>query len=232
MLDIYGMTFGSWQLWLSGLWQTLWLVSASLLLGLMIAIPCGVVLAARIHWFWKLPFYSFSYIFRGTPMLVQLYFFYYGLGIWLGQVEGIREHFLWPYLRQAWPWVLFAFALNTAAYTSEIIRGAIKTTSAGEIEAAKAFGMSRFTILKRIIFPSVIRRSLPSYGNEIIFMLQGSAIASVATLMDITGAARRVYSNYYEPFVPFITAGLLYLAITTVVTVLFRRLERRYQQQN
>ena len=227
---IYDMTLAQWPLWLSGLWQTLWLVSLSLAIGLMIAVPLGIWLAARMHWFWKLPALAFSYVFRGTPMLVQLYVFYFGIGIIIGRIPGVRDMSIWPLLRQAWPWVLLTLVLNTAAYTSEIVRGAIETTAKGEIEAARAMGMSRAQIMRRIVLPGAARRALPAYGNEIIFMLHGSAIVSTATLLDITGVARKLYADYYEPFIPFITAGLIYLAITAVLVGSFRRLERRWNR--
>lgn len=227
---IYDMTLAQWPLWLSGLWQTVWLVALSLAIGLMIAVPLGIWLAARMHWFWKLPALTFSYVFRGTPMLVQLYVFYFGIGIIIGRIPGVRDLSIWPLLRQAWPWVLLTLVLNTAAYTSEIVRGAIETTAKGEIEAARAMGMSRAQITRRIVLPGAARRALPAYGNEIIFMLHGSAIVSTATLLDITGVARKLYADYYEPFIPFITAGLIYLAITAVLVGSFRRLERRWNR--
>ena len=224
---IYEMTWGNVALWLGGLWQTLWLVGPSLLLGLTLAIPSGILLASRAHWLWKSPVWLFSYVFRGTPMLVQLYLFYYGFGLLMGRVEGIRGTWLWDLTKQAWFWALLSFALNTAAYTSEIVRGAIITTPRGEIEAGRAFAMSRRQILRHIVWPSALRRALPSYGNEIIFMLHGSSIASVITLLDLTGVAKKIYADNYEPFVPFITAGLLYLCITGLVVGIFRRWERR-----
>ncbi|MDO4642735.1 MAG: ABC transporter permease subunit [Cardiobacteriaceae bacterium] len=214
-------------MWLSGIWQTFWLVGLSLLIGLCIAIPCGVLLASRCSVIWKLPVMIYSYIFRGTPMLVQLYAFYYGIGLVIGRVPGVRDFILWPLMRQAWPWVLLAFILNTAAYTLEIVRGAIETTPHGEIDAGKAMGMTRGQIRRRIIFPGALRRALPSYGNEIIFMLHGSAIASTATLLDITGVANNLYTRYYEPFVPFLTAAVIYLCITLCIVGIFRTIEKR-----
>lgn len=225
---VYEMTLGQWQLWLGGLWQTVWLVGLSLLIGLSAAVPLGIWLSARIHWVWKLPALAFSYVFRGTPMLVQLYVFYFGIGLIIGRIPGVRDMAVWPLLRQAWPWVLLTLVLNTAAYTSEIVRGAIETTHKGEIEAARAMGMSRGQIMRRIILPGAARRALPSYGNEIIFMLHGSAIVSTATLLDITGVARKLYADHYEPFIPFISAGLIYLLITAVLVGGFKRLEKRW----
>ncbi|MDO4435806.1 MAG: ABC transporter permease subunit [Cardiobacteriaceae bacterium] len=226
----YKVIFEQSALWQAGVWQSLWLVFASLLLGLFIAIPSGILLASRLSFWYKLPVLSFSYLFRGTPMLVQLYFIYYGIGLVIGRIDGVRDLSIWFILKQAWPWVLLTLTLNTAAYTSEIVKGAIETTPAGEIEAAKAFGMNRYQMMKRIILPSALRRALPAYGNEIIFMLHGSAIVGVATLMDITGAARKIYSLYYEPFAPFLFAGFLYLSLTACIVWLFRRLEKRLNQ--
>lgn len=226
----YAMTLAAADQWLAGIWQSLWLVALALLLGLFIAVPGGVLLASRAHWLWKAPMALFSYVFRGTPMLVQLYLFYYGFGLTIGTVPGIKDSSLWPLLKAAGLWALIAFALNTAAYTSEIVRGAVATTPPGEIEAGRAFGMGRGQILRRIILPSALRRALPSYGNEIIFMLHGSAIASVVTLLDLTGVAKKIYSNYYEPFVPFLTAGFLYLYLTSLLVFAFRRLEWRFNR--
>lgn len=215
-----------------GIWTTLWLVGISLLCGLVLAVPFGVILASTAQGIAikiaKALVSAFSYVFRGTPMLVQLYIIYYGVGLQLGAVEGIRESVLWPILRQSWPWALLAFTLNTAAYTSEIVRGAIETTPKGEVEAAWAMGMSKGLIFRRIIMPSAIERALPAYGNEVIFMLHGSALASVVTLLDITGVARTLYAKYYEPFTPFIVAAVIYLLITLLITLLFRWLENRY----
>ncbi len=211
-----------------GLWTTIWLVGLSLCVGLLIAIPCGLIMARRRKSWVKSVVHGYSYVFRGTPMLVQLYIFYYGIGMQIGGVEWIRHSdWLWSILRQAWPWALVAFALNTGAYTSEIVRGAIVTTPRGEVEAATAMGMSARQANRRIVFPSALRRALPAYGNEVIFMLHGSAIASVVTIMDITGVARNLYAKSYEPFVPFLTAGFLYLVITFTIVSSFRFLEKR-----
>lgn len=227
---IWRLTVGNAELWMSGIWQTLWLVGLSLAIGLMIAVPLGIWLAARMHWVWKLPALAFSYVFRGTPMLVQLYIFYFGIGLIIGRIPGVRDMALWPYLRQAWPWVLLTLVLNTAAYTSEIVRGAIETTPRGEIEAARAMGMRRSQITRRIVLPGAARRALPAYGNEIIFMLHGSAIVSTATLLDITGVARKIYADTYDPFIPFVTAGVIYLIITAILVGTFRRLEKRWNR--
>ena len=173
-----------------------------------------------INW----PVWAYTYFFRGTPLLVQLFLIYYGLG----QFEAVQQSIFWPLLKEAWFCALLAFALNTAAYTTEILRGAIEVTPMGEIEAAKASGMSPFLMLRRIILPSAFRRALPAYGNEVIFMLHGSAVASVVTILDLTGVARIMQSRYYAPYEAFLTAGLFYLALTFALVWLFRLAEHRF----
>ncbi len=223
-----------WPDLLGGVWTTIWLVGSSLFIGLFIAIPFGVILASKPRTWWhfviKTFVQGFSYIFRGTPMLVQLYIIYYGIGLQLGAIEGIRDSALWSILRQPWPWALLSFVLNTAAYTCEIIRGAIETTPKGEVEAAFAMGMTKLQVFRSIVAPGAVQRALPAYGNEVIFMLHGSAIASVVTIMDISGVARHLASKYYEPFMPYISAAILYLIITSVSVIAFRILERRFSR--
>ena len=171
-----------------------------------------------------LPIRAFIYFFRGTPLLIQMFLVYYGMG----QFEWLKTTFLWEYFKEAHFCALLVFALNTGAYTTEIFRGSIVNTPRGEIEAAKAAGMSRLLMLRRIILPSAFRRALPAYGNEIIFMLHGTALASVITIVDITGAARIVNSRFYSPYEAFVTAGLLYMAITFSLVWVLRKLEHRW----
>lgn len=209
-------------LYLGGLGTTLWLVAVSLLLGLLLAVPLGIARTSASPLI-NGPVWAYTYLFRGTPLLVQLFLIYYGAG----QFPLITESFLWPLLSQAWFCALLAFTLNTAAYTAEIVRGAIATTPPGEIEAAKALGMSPLLALRRITLPSALRRALPAYGNEVIFMLHGSAVASVVTIVDLTGAARIVNSRFYTPYEAFLTAAAFYLVLTFAIVLLFRAVERR-----
>ncbi|MDX6749992.1 ABC transporter permease [Geminicoccaceae bacterium 1502E] len=210
-------------LYLDGLWTTVWLVAAALALGLLLAVPAGLARTSRNPAI-NFPAWLFTYFFRGTPLLVQLFLIYYGAG----QFATIRESVLWPLLSQAWFCALLAFTLNTAAYTAEIIRGAVIATPVGEIEAARACGMTPVLMYRRIVLPSAFRRALPAYGNEVIFMLHGSAIASVVTIVDLTGAARIVNSRYYTPYEAFLTAAAFYLVLTFAIVWLFRLLERRW----
>ena len=174
--------------------------------------------------FIQAPIRAFVFFFRGTPLLVQMFLVYYGFG----QFDFMKESFLWPLFKEAYFCALFTFSLNTCAYTTEIFRGAIVATPHGEIEAARAAGMSTFLMLRRIVLPSAFRRALPAYSNEIIFMLHGSALASVITIIDITGAARIINSRFYSPYEAFLTAAAFYMAITFTFVFLIRRLEKRW----
>jgi arginine/ornithine transport system permease protein len=146
----------------------------------------------------------------------------------MGQFGLVHESFLWTIFKEAYACALIAFALNTAAYTGEILRGTIEQTLFGEIEAAKACGMSVPMIYRRIILPSTFRRALPAYGNEVIFMLHGSALAGVITIVDLFGAAKIVNSRYFVPFESFITAGLFYLCLTFMIVWAFKKAEHHF----
>ncbi|HEX5683743.1 MAG TPA: ABC transporter permease [Ideonella sp.] len=213
----------AWPQWLLGLWTTLRLLMAALLVGGLAAVPLAVLRSLPQPWLSRLV-WSFTYFIRGTPMLVQLFLLYYGLA----QFDVVRESVLWPWLSSAWFCAIAAFAINTCAYTTELLAGAIRALPHGEVEAAKALGMSRGVMLRRIVLPSAFRRALPGYGNEVVMMLHGTSLASVVTLLDLTGAARELYARHYLPFESFITAALLYLALTLVLVALFRAAERRW----
>ncbi len=211
------------SIYLEGLKNTAILVSISLVIGLLLAVPLAVLRNSG-SWLVQAPIRAFIYFFRGTPLLVQMFLVYYGFG----QFEFLRESFLWPAFKEAYFCALLTFTLNTCAYTTEIIRGAIKATPHGEIEAAMAAGMSRLLMFRRIILPSAFRRALPAYSNEIIFMLHGSSLASVITIIDITGAARIINSRYYSPYEAFLTAALLYMSLTFIIVFLIKKLEIKW----
>ena len=209
---------------LMGAWVTLELTALSLLIGGCLAIPLAIIRAGN-NQFLNAPVWCFTYLFRGTPLLVQTYLIYYGLG----QFEWIRETALWrPVLSQAWYCALIAFSLNTAAYTTELLRGAIITTSKGEIEAAKACGFTRSARLRRIVLPSAFRRALPAYSNEVIFMLHGSVVASTITIQDLLGVGRWLNGRYYLAYEGFITAAVLYLIIVLLISKGFRLWEKHW----
>ncbi len=210
-------------LYVQGTFTTLKLLLLALAFGLAAAIPLAVLRASNHRWV-VAPVWLFTYVIRGTPLLVQLFLIYYGAA----QFDAVRASVLWPALSSAWFCAVLAFAVNTCAYTTEIIAGAIRATSAGEVEAARSMGMSWFTMVRRILLPSALRRSLPAYSNEVIMMLHGTSLASIVTLMDLTGAARDVNSRFFLPFEAFVTAAVFYLALTFVLVALFRRAEVRW----
>lgn len=222
MLDFKLIT-DSLPLYGSGVLVTFKLLFIALALGLALAIPLALLRVSRAPWL-NGPAWLYTYVIRGTPMLVQLFLIYYGLA----QFEAVRESVLWPYFSSATFCACLAFAINTSAYSAEILAGSLKATPYGEIEAARAVGMSRFTLYRRILLPSALRRALPQYSNEVIMMLHTTSLASIVTLIDITGAARTVSSRYYMPFEAFITAGLFYLCLTFILVRLFKLAEGRW----
>jgi arginine/ornithine transport system permease protein len=209
--------------YLHGAGITLLLTLAALAIGLLCALPLAVLRGWPSRWVAG-PVWAFTYVIRGTPLLVQLFLIYYGLA----QFDVVKQSVLWPWLSSAWFCAIAAFAINTCAYTIEILHGAMRAVPAGEIEAARAMGMPRGVMLRRVILAAAFRRMLPAYGNEAILMLQATSLASTVTLMDITGAARNMNSTYYLPFEAFLTAAALYLVLTTVLVGLFHAAERRW----
>ncbi len=210
-------------LYLNGLLVTIQLVMIALISGFGLAVPLALMAVSKVSFF-KYPAKTYIYFFRGTPLLVQMFLLYYGMG----QFEEIRESVLWILFKEAYWCAIIAFALNTAGYTAEILRGAIEQTPFGEIEAANASGMSKYTLYRRIILPGSFRRALPAYGNEVIFMLHGSALAGVITIVDLFGAAKIVNSRYFVPFESFITAGFFYLCCTFCIIWFFRWVEKHW----
>lgn len=219
----YKVIIDNLPLYLDGLWVTIQLVTVALVSGFGLAVPLALMAVSKVS---LLRYFSKAYIysFRGTPLLVQMFIIYYGIG----QFEAIRESVLWIIFKEAYWCAIIAFTLNTAGYTAEILRGTIEQTPFGEIEAAKASGMSKSKMYKRIILPSSFRRALPAYGNEVIFMLHGSALAGVITLVDLFGAARIVNSRYFVPFESFIAAGLFYLCCTFCIVWFFKWVESQW----
>tara|TARA_B100001029_G_scaffold175246_1_gene176454 strand:+ start:477 stop:1148 length:672 start_codon:yes stop_codon:yes gene_type:complete len=202
---------------------TLKLLSVSLFIGLFIGLFFAILRIKNNIILGKIA-YGYSYTFRGTPLLVQIFIIYYGFG----QVELIRESFLWVILKEPYWCAVIAFALNTGAYTSEILRSAFQTIKPGFIEAGKSLGVSNKLIFYKIQIPIAIRQSLPAYGNEIILMLKGTSLASTVTLMDLTGVAKYIISTTFKPIEVFIIAGSIYLFFTFIIHNVIKFLEKKY----
>jgi putative lysine/arginine/ornithine/histidine/octopine transport system permease protein len=206
---------------LGGLAITLELTVLSLIFGMVLALPLAALRTARNPMLW-MPAYGYITFFRGTPLLVQIFLIYYGSG----QFDWIRETLIWPILREAYWCAILAFSLNTAAYTAEILRGAIEAVPKGEIEAGLALGMSRWLVFRLISLPRAFRLALPAYGNEIILVIKSSSLASTITLLDITGVARTLVAHTYAPYEIFLVAGALYLVVVLATTRVLARVER------
>ncbi len=223
MIFDFSPIWANFPMYLGGILVTLKLLAISLTIGLALAIPLGLMRVSKQPLV-NAPAWLYTYVIRGTPMLVQLFLIYYGLA----QFEAVRNSFLWPYLSSATFCACLAFAINTSAYSAEILAGSLKSIPYGEIEAAKAMGMSRAKLYRRILLPSALRRALPQYSNEVIMMLHTTSLASIVTLIDITGAAKTINSQFYLPFEAYITAGAIYLSLTFVLVRLFKLAERRW----
>ena len=202
---------------------TLKLLSVSLIIGLFIGLFFAI-LRLNKNIFINRFAYGYSYVFRGTPLLVQIFIIYFGLG----QIEYLRSTVLWVILKEPYWCAIIAFALNTGAYTSEILRSAFQTIKPGIIEAGKSLGISNKVIFYKIQIPIAIRQSLPAYGNEIILMMKGTSLASTVTIMDLTGVAKYIISTTFKPIEVFIVAGGIYLFMTFIIHNLIKFLERKY----
>ena len=202
---------------------TLKLLSVSLIVGLFIGLLFAILRLNKNIFINKFA-YGYSYVFRGTPLLVQIFIIYFGLG----QIESLRSSFLWAILKEPYWCAIIAFALNTGAYTSEILRSAFQTIKPGIIEAGKSLGISNKIIFYKVQIPIAIRQSLPAYGNEIILMLKGTSLASTVTLMDLTGVAKYIISTTFKPIEVFIVAGGIYLFMTFIIHNLIKFLEKKY----
>jgi len=202
---------------------TLKLLSASLFFGLFIGLLFAILRMNKNPIINKFA-YGYSYFFRGTPLLVQIFIIYFGLG----QIEYLRSTILWVVLKEPYWCAIIAFALNTGAYTSEILRSAFQTIKPGFIEAGKSLGISSKIIFYKIQIPIAIRQSLPAYGNEIILMLKGTSLASTVTLMDLTGVAKYIISTTFKPIEVFIVAGSIYLFMTFLVHTTIKYLEKKF----
>lgn len=209
---------------LSGLAVTLWLLVLSLVIGFCMAVPLAVARVSKNRWL-STPVRCYTYVFRGTPLYVQLLLIYSGVY----SLQVVHAHaVLDEFFRSGLHCAILAFGLNTGAYTTEIFAGAIRATSHGEVEAARAYGMSRWTMYRRIILPSALRRALPLYSNEVILMLHATTVAFTATVPDVLKVARDANSATYMSFQAFGIAALIYLAVSFALVAAFRRAEQRW----
>lgn len=209
--------------YVGGIRTTLVLLVISLASSFVLSVPLAVARVSPRRWLSK-PVWFFTYVLRGTPLLVQLFIIYHGLA----QFEAVRESAAWVLLKNAWFCAWLAFTLNSTAYTTEIFAGALKATAIGEIEAARSYGLGGFKIYSRILLPGALRRALPQYSNEVVGLMHATAIASTVTLVDITRVARDVNANHLLVTESFGVAAVIYFVLTFSLVGVFKLLERRF----
>jgi polar amino acid transport system permease protein len=211
---------------LTAVWMTVKLLIISAIFGNLLAIPVALARVSRNPLLF-VPSYLYILVMRGTPLLAQIYLIYYGLGSLFPGIPGIRDSFIWPFLREGSIYVALALSLNTAGYSGEILRGAIQAVPHGEIEAGRAFGMSWWLMLRRVILPRAIRISLPTFGGETILLLKATALASTVAVTDVLGMAQRIRAMDLRTYEPLLGAAIVYIILTFIITRCFNFAERR-----
>lgn len=209
-----------------GLWTTIWMLAASWAIGLFLAIWLGLAQATG-PWFLALPAKGFCSVIRGTPLLLQMWFLYYGLGSLFPYVPWIRHSWAWVYLREAWPYGLLSLTLSFAGYEGEVMRGALKSVPHGQLEAARAYGMARGTILRRIWLPQAIRLVLPTLGGETVLQLKATPLVATISVIDLYQVSDRVRHETFIIYEPLILLAVSYMAYTGLIVLFFRWLENR-----
>lgn len=213
-----------------GLWVTIKLLVLSITFGMALAIPIGLVQVTGPRPLAMLA-RGFCTVIRGTPLLIQLWLIYYGLGSLFPFIPGIRESFIWPVLREAFPYAVLAFSLSVAGYSGEVLRGAFKSVNKGELEAGRAFGMTPFTVLRRIWLPRAVENVLPTLAGECILTLKSTPLAATITVFDVYGIGGMVRQETYRTYEPLLLVGFIYICLAGLIILFFRWLENRKAQR-
>ncbi|MHC2302179.1 ABC transporter permease [Rhizobium mongolense] len=222
------MTFS----WIASYWSLLLAGAAQTVLLLVISVVFGFVLAiglafAQVSGGPLTQYLARGYctFFRGTPLLIQLWLFYYGVGSLLPMIPGLRQSLFWPILRDGFFFAAVSFTLNYAAYEAEVLRGALLAVPKGELEAGRSFGMRPFTLVRRIWLPRAIRIALPTIGGEIVMQLKATPLAFTVTVMDLYAVASKVRQDTLLVYEPLIVVTVFYLILTAIIARAFRLLE-------
>jgi len=208
---------------LSGLDNTILLLLISLPVGFVLALLFALGRVSKIALLSR-TIASYIFVIRGTPLLVQIYLIYFGLG----SVKLIRESFLWYALKEPFWCGVIALTINTVAYGAEIFRGGIQSIEKSQVESGLSLGFGKFLLLRKIILPIAIRKVLPSYGNELILMVKATSLVSLTTYMEMTGIARKIMAKTFAPVEAFIAAGILYLFLNFLMVQFVKYLEWKY----
>jgi len=206
---------------LEGLIITLKLLVGSCLVGFLLSVPLAIARVSEHRGINRLAS-SYSAIFRGTPLLVQIFIFYYGLS----QFEAVRNSPAWLLLNDSFYCGLLVLALNLTAYMAEDIRAGIMAVPAGEKEAGLAYGLTKFQRYRYIIIPRALSIATPVLGNEVICQLKATALVSTITVLDMTGVVRRLSAASYTTDA-LIIAGVIYALITLLISLIVRLAEHR-----
>jgi len=226
MSPLIDFLLGLWPKLLEGAWMSVLLLIVSGVIGNILAVPVALARVSRNPLLW-VPSYLFILLMRGTPLLVQIYILYYGLGAILGQMPTVRSSFLWPYLREAFWYAALALSINTAGYSGFILRGAILAVPYGEVEAGRAFGMSKWQILRRVILPRAIRISLPTFSGETILLLKATSLASTVTVTELMRVTGEAYAESFRFDECYISAAIIYIVLSYILTRGFYFAERQ-----
>jgi len=211
---------------ISGIWITIWMTIASMVLGMVLATMLGLAQAAGPSWLaW--PARTYCTIIRGTPLLLQLYLLYYGLGALFSTTPEIRQSIFWPILKAAPPYGLLALTLSVAGYEGEVMRGAFKGVPHGQLEAARAMGVPRFTAFRRIWLPQALHRALPTIGGETVLQMKSTPLLAMITIMDLYGVMNRVRRDTLLTYEPLLLLALIYMILAGLLVLFFRWLENR-----
>lgn len=211
---------------LVGVGKTILILTVTCVLGFLLAVPLGLVQVTGpkpLAWLAR----GFCTVIRGTPLLLQLWLLYFGLGSLFPQIPEIRDSFLWPYLRQAWPYAVLSLTLSFAGYEGEVMRGAFAGVPRGELEAARAYGMSPFTVLRRIWLPRAIQRALPTLNGEVVLQLKATPLVATITVVDVYAVITKVRQATYVIYEPLLLLALIYLCLTGMLVFAFRHFENR-----
>ena len=208
---------------LSGLDNTLLLLLVSLPIGFILALIFALGRVSKIK-ILSSAIASYIFVIRGTPLLVQIYLIYFGLG----SIKFIRESFLWYALKEPFWCGVLALTINTVAYGAEIFRGGIQSIEKGQVESGLSLGFSKIMLLRKVVLPIAIRKVLPSYGNELILMVKATSLVSLTTYMEMTGLARKIMAKTFAPVEAFVAAGILYLFLNFLMVQFVRYLEWKY----
>jgi polar amino acid transport system permease protein len=211
---------------MGGLVLTLELVFIAIFFGMLLAIPLGLVQVTGPKWLGRIAL-AFCTVVRGTPLLIQLWLIYYGLGSIFPSIPGIRESMLWPYLRDAFPYAVVAFTFSVAGYSGEVMRGAFAGVPQGELEAARAMGMSPFKVLWRIWLPRALQNVFPTLAGEMVLTLKSTPLAATITIQELFGVGTQIRQDTYRVYEPLLMLGGIYIILTGIIVVVMRYFENR-----